>query len=170
MSGFQHSIRAQVALSANGLDKIPMVNVENACASGSTALHSGWMAVKAGIYDCVLAIGAEADVTIIDPHARWTVDPSQFRSKSTNTPFAGWELKGRADVVIVVAYGKMMPERLFDIPQHGFINLHPSLLPRHRGPSPIQWALVCGDRATGVTTMQIDQGMDTGPILLLERE
>jgi acetyl-CoA acetyltransferase len=59
MSAFQHSIRAQVALSANGLDKIPMVNVENACASGSTALHSGWMAVKAGIYDCVLAIGAE---------------------------------------------------------------------------------------------------------------
>jgi acetyl-CoA acetyltransferase len=59
MSGFQHSIRAQVALSANGLDKISMINVENACASGSTALHSGWMAVKAGIYDCVLAIGAE---------------------------------------------------------------------------------------------------------------
>jgi acetyl-CoA acetyltransferase len=59
MSGFQHSIRAQVALSANGLEKIPMINVENACASGSTALHSGWMAVKAGIYDCVLAIGAE---------------------------------------------------------------------------------------------------------------
>ena len=59
MSGFQHSIRAQVALSANGLEKIPMTNVENACASGSTALHSGWMAIKAGVYDCVLAIGAE---------------------------------------------------------------------------------------------------------------
>ncbi|MCP4752406.1 MAG: thiolase family protein [Proteobacteria bacterium] len=59
ISGFQHSIRAQVALSANGLEKIPMVNVENACASGSTALHSGWMAIKAGVYDCVLAIGTE---------------------------------------------------------------------------------------------------------------
>ena len=59
MSAFQHSIRAQVALSANGLEKIPMVNVENACASGSTALHSGWMAIKAGVYDCVLAIGTE---------------------------------------------------------------------------------------------------------------
>ena len=59
MSAFQHSIRAQVALTANGLDKIPMVNVENACASGSTALYSAWMAVKAGVYDCVLAIGAE---------------------------------------------------------------------------------------------------------------
>jgi len=59
ISGFQHSIRAQVALSANGLDKIPMINVENACASGSTALHSAWAAVKAGIYDCTLAIGTE---------------------------------------------------------------------------------------------------------------
>lgn len=59
MSAFQHSIRGQVALTANGLDKIPMINVENACASGSTALHSGWMAIKAGIYDCVLAMGAE---------------------------------------------------------------------------------------------------------------
>jgi acetyl-CoA acetyltransferase len=59
MSAFQHSIRAQVALTANGLDKVPMVNVENACASGSTALHSAWMAVKADVYDCALAIGAE---------------------------------------------------------------------------------------------------------------
>jgi acetyl-CoA acetyltransferase len=56
---FQHAIRGQVALSANGLEGIPIVNVENACASGSTALHSAWVAVKAGIYDCVLAIGAE---------------------------------------------------------------------------------------------------------------
>ncbi|MFZ5595912.1 MAG: thiolase family protein [Bacillota bacterium] len=55
----QHSIRGQVALSVNGLEGIPVVNVENACASASTALHSAWMAVKAGVYDCVLAIGAE---------------------------------------------------------------------------------------------------------------
>ncbi len=59
MSGFQHCIRGQVALSAHGLDKIPITNVENACASASTALHSGWTAIKAGLYDCVLAIGAE---------------------------------------------------------------------------------------------------------------
>ena len=74
-----------------------------------------------------------------------------------------------ADAVVVVAYGKMIPCRLLGIPRHGFVNLHPSLLPRHRGPSPIQWALVCGDRATGVTTMQIDEGMDTGPLLLQHR-
>jgi methionyl-tRNA formyltransferase len=74
-----------------------------------------------------------------------------------------------ADAVVVVAYGKLIPGRLLEIPQHGFVNLHPSLLPRHRGPSPIQWALVCGDRATGVTTMQIDEEMDTGPLLLQRR-
>ena len=56
---FQHAVRGQVALSANGLEGLPIVNVENACASGSTALHSAWAAVKAGIYDCVLALGAE---------------------------------------------------------------------------------------------------------------
>ena len=59
ISEFQHSIRGQVALTANGLSRIPMVNVENACASGSTALHSAWMSIKAGVYDCVLAIGTE---------------------------------------------------------------------------------------------------------------
>jgi acetyl-CoA acetyltransferase len=56
---FQHSIRGQVALSANGLQGIPVTNVENACASGSTALHAGWTAIKAGLYECVLTIGAE---------------------------------------------------------------------------------------------------------------
>ena len=62
------------------------------------------------------------------------------------------------EAAVVVAYGKLIPARLLEIPRYGFINLHPSLLPRHRGPSPIQWALVCGDRATGVTTMQILPG------------
>jgi len=74
-----------------------------------------------------------------------------------------------ADVAVVVAYGKLIPGDLLGVMRHGFVNLHPSLLPRHRGPSPIQWALVCGDRATGVTTMLLDEGMDTGPILLQER-
>lgn len=73
------------------------------------------------------------------------------------------------DVAVVVAYGRLIPDKLLAIPRHGFVNLHPSLLPRHRGPSPIQWALVCGDRTTGVTTMQLDEGMDTGAILLQRR-
>jgi acetyl-CoA acetyltransferase len=59
MAEFQHCIRGQVALSANGIEKIPITNVENACAGGSTALHGAWLAIKAGIYDCVLALGVE---------------------------------------------------------------------------------------------------------------
>jgi acetyl-CoA acetyltransferase len=59
ISSFQHCVRGQVALSANGLEGIPITNVENACASGSTALHSAWTAIRAGLYDCVLAIGVE---------------------------------------------------------------------------------------------------------------
>ncbi len=82
----------------------------------------------------------------------------------------GDELTGSgAEIAVVVAYGKLIPNDVLAVPPRGFVNLHPSLLPRHRGPSPIQWALVCGDRSTGVTTMQLDEGMDTGPILLQER-
>ncbi len=73
------------------------------------------------------------------------------------------------DAAVVVAYGRLIPPGLLEGPRHGWINLHPSLLPRHRGPSPIQWALVSGDRVTGVTTMMLDEGTDTGPILLQER-
>lgn len=86
--------------------------------------------------------------------------------RSLKDPSSAEALLEGLDAAVVVAYGRLIPEELLRIPRFGFINLHPSLLPRHRGPSPIQWALVCGDRTTGVTTMQIDAGMDTGPILL----
>ena len=59
ISDFQHCIRGQVALTANSIDKIPIINVENACAGASTALHGAWTAIKAGLYDCALAIGVE---------------------------------------------------------------------------------------------------------------
>ena len=69
------------------------------------------------------------------------------------------------DVIVVVAYGKLLPADILDIPPLGCVNVHASLLPRHRGASPIQWAIVCGDRETGVTTMLMAQGMDTGDML-----
>jgi methionyl-tRNA formyltransferase len=72
------------------------------------------------------------------------------------------------DIGVVVAYGRLIPPGILGIPHLGIINLHPSLLPRHRGPSPIQWALATGDTTTGVTTMVLDEGMDTGPLLLQE--
>lgn len=79
-------------------------------------------------------------------------------------------LRGLApDVAVVVAYGRLLPPTLLSVPRLGFVNLHPSLLPRHRGPSPIHWAIASGDTVTGVSTMQLDEGMDTGP-LLLQRE
>ena len=74
ISAFQHSIRGQVALVPNGLDKISIVNVENACASGSTALHSAWMSIKAGVYDCVLAIGTEKMYVMPDPRFAPKID------------------------------------------------------------------------------------------------
>jgi acetyl-CoA acetyltransferase len=73
-SAFQHSIRGQVALTPHGLNHISIINVENACASGSTALHSAWMAIKAGVYDCVLAIGTEKMYVQPDPRFAAKVD------------------------------------------------------------------------------------------------
>ena len=69
------------------------------------------------------------------------------------------------DVIVVVAYGKILPKEILELPKFGCINGHASLLPRHRGASPIQWCIVCGDKTTGVTTMYMDEGMDTGDIL-----
>jgi methionyl-tRNA formyltransferase len=70
------------------------------------------------------------------------------------------------EAAVVVAYGKLISPRLLRVPARGFINVHPSLLPRHRGPSPVAWAIASGDAETGVSTMVLDEGMDTGPVLL----
>jgi methionyl-tRNA formyltransferase len=73
-----------------------------------------------------------------------------------------------ADFFVVVAYGKIIPKAILDIPKRGCINVHPSLLPRHRGPSPMQWTIAQGDSTTGITIMLLDEGMDTGPLLASE--
>jgi len=73
----------------------------------------------------------------------------------------------RAEVMVVVGYGQIIPQRIIDLPRHGIINVHASLLPKYRGAAPIQWAVANGERVTGVTTMQIDAGLDTGDILLM---
>ena len=71
-----------------------------------------------------------------------------------------------ADAVVIIAYGQIVPARLIAIPRLGWINLHGSLLPKYRGAAPINWAVVNGETRTGLTTMQIDAGMDSGPMLL----
>jgi methionyl-tRNA formyltransferase len=72
------------------------------------------------------------------------------------------------DVIVIIAYGQIIPARLLPIPKFGWINLHASLLPKYRGAAPIHWAIVNGETKTGVTSMRIDAGMDTGEILLQE--
>ena len=73
------------------------------------------------------------------------------------------------DAICVVAYGKILPKELLDIPKYGCINVHGSILPKYRGAAPIQWAVLNGDKKTGVTTMYMDEGMDTGDMILKEK-
>jgi len=68
------------------------------------------------------------------------------------------------DAAVVAAYGKIIPPEVLAVPKHGFLNLHPSLLPRYRGAAPVNWALIEGEPETGVSIMQLDEGMDTGPV------
>ena len=70
------------------------------------------------------------------------------------------------DAIIVVAYGRLIPPWMLELPRYGNLNLHGSLLPKYRGAAPIQWAVANGERVTGVTTMRLDEGMDTGDMLL----
>ena len=74
----------------------------------------------------------------------------------------------KPDVIVVVAYGKILPKELLEIPKYGCINVHGSLLPKYRGAAPIQWSVLNGDRVTGITTMYMDEGMDTGDMILKE--
>ena len=75
----------------------------------------------------------------------------------------------KPDVICVVAYGKILPKEILEIPSKGCINVHGSLLPKYRGAAPIQWAVLNGDKKTGVTTMYMDVGMDTGDMILKEK-
>ena len=70
------------------------------------------------------------------------------------------------DVIVVVAFGQILPKEILDIPRHGCVNVHASLLPKFRGAAPIQWSIIDGEEVTGVTTMLMDAGLDTGDMLL----
>jgi methionyl-tRNA formyltransferase len=92
--------------------------------------------------------------------------PAKLRG---NLEFAQALRSSGADVAVTCAYGKILPAGLLEVPRFGFLNVHTSLLPKYRGAAPIQWAIIEGERETGVTIMQTDQGLDTGPILRQER-
>jgi methionyl-tRNA formyltransferase len=88
--------------------------------------------------------------------------PPTLRSEAARTQLSSW----RPDVLVVVAYGLMVPPEVLALPPLGCLNIHASLLPRWRGAAPIERAILAGDRRTGITTMQMDTGLDTGPVLL----
>lgn len=85
--------------------------------------------------------------------------------KLRTPPFAEVLAELKPDVAVVTAYGKILPQDVLDVPVHGCVNVHASLLPRFRGAAPIQWALASGDAETGVCLMRMDAGMDTGDVI-----
>jgi methionyl-tRNA formyltransferase len=92
-----------------------------------------------------------------------------YQPQKIRAPEAEEQLRALApSVIVIIAYGQIIPARLLSIPEHGWINLHASLLPKYRGAAPINWAIVNGETRTGNTTMRIDAGMDTGEMLLQE--
>ncbi len=92
------------------------------------------------------------------------MQPQRTRDKA----FIGEVKRMSPDLIVVAAYGRILTEDLLDIPPLGCINVHASLLPKYRGAAPIQWAIINGERRTGVTIMKMDEGMDTGDILLAQ--
>lgn len=97
------------------------------------------------------------------------LDLAVFQPERLNAPEAVARLRVLTpEFLVVVAYGQLLKAELLGLPSRGTVNLHPSLLPRHRGPSPVAWTILAGDARAGVTTMFLDEGMDTGPILMQE--
>lgn len=72
------------------------------------------------------------------------------------------------DIIVVAAFGQIIPKKILDMPKYGCINIHASLLPKYRGAAPIQWAVINGEKVSGVTTMRMDEGLDTGDMILKE--
>lgn len=123
----------------------------------------------------VAAVFAQPDKPVGRKHIL-TAPPVKVCAESLGIPvFQPETLKGEEakkilediapDVIVVVAYGKLLPKAILDIPKFGCVNGHASLLPKYRGASPIQWCIVCGETKTGITTMYMNEGMDTGDIL-----
>lgn len=94
-------------------------------------------------------------------HSIKTLQPNSLKDDDTFQTFKDLN----PDLCVVAAYGKIIPRRYLDVPKYGFINIHPSLLPKYRGPSPIQTAILNGETETGITITVVDEEMDHGPIL-----
>ncbi len=93
------------------------------------------------------------------------VQPAKIRTPE----FAAWVRDAATDVALVIAYGRILPPAVLTAPRAGCLNLHASILPRYRGAAPITWAIVNGERETGISLMAMDEGMDTGPVFTIHR-
>jgi len=126
----------------------------------------------------VAAVVAQPDRPVGRGH-RLSAPPVKRRAEAAGLPILQparvrdpeWPARLRAfspDVGVVVAFGQILPKAVLDVPARGSINVHASLLPRYRGAAPIAWSIIRGERTTGITTFQMDEGMDTGDMLLQE--
>lgn len=103
---------------------------------------------------------------LAEEHGLTVLQPRSARSDDVAAALRATE----ADLGVVVAYGKILPRAVLDAFPRGCVNVHASLLPAYRGAAPIQWSIIRGERETGITIMKLDEGMDTGPMLLSRRE
>lgn len=99
---------------------------------------------------------------LADQHNIPILQPEKVRTEEFFSQLQGLS----PDLICVTAYGKIIPKNILELPKHGCINVHASLLPKYRGAAPINWAIVRGEKQTGITTMLMDEGMDTGDMLL----
>jgi methionyl-tRNA formyltransferase len=104
------------------------------------------------VKECAIAHGIEV------------YQPEKIRNNESIEYLRGYQ----ADIIIVVAFGQLIPKAILDMPKYGCVNVHASLLPKYRGAAPIQWAVINGDAVTGVTTQRMDEGLDTGDIIMKE--
>ena len=136
--------------------------------------------------EAVIAAGHEIPLVISQPDRptgrRQTIEPTPVKAAALRHSLEviqpekikhNQDLRARLesiapDAILVVAYGRIIPDWMLNLPRHGCINLHGSLLPKYRGAAPIQWAVAMGETITGVTTMRLDSGLDTGPMLLAQ--
>jgi len=109
------------------------------------------------VFPPVKKLGLERQIPVIQPET--------FKSREVVEKLASFQ----PELIIVAAFGFILPQEVLSLPKFGCLNVHPSLLPRHRGPSPVANAILCGDELTGVTIMLMDAGMDTGSILAQEK-
>ena len=111
---------------------------------------------KAMQFTAVKEVAVRAEIPVLQP-------------KKVREPEVVEEIRQfHPDVSVVVAFGQLIPKAILDMPQYGCVNVHASLLPKYRGAAPIQWAVIDGEEKSGVTTMQMDEGLDTGDMLLTE--